>query len=305
MLSETIHHLNCRPGKTIADCTLGGCGHAEIICRKITPGGLLLGIDQDIDAVENAKKILESHRNSIRLFHGNFVRLPEFMNTADVQALDGILIDLGLSQHQLEASGRGFSFKRNEPLDMRMDIKTAITARDIVNNAPVEELIKIFKEFGEERWAKSIARKIAQRRRTETIDSSKALSRVIIEAIPPKGNRRQHRIHPATRVFMALRIAVNRELERLEQFLAGVIDLLNPKGRICVLSFHSLEDRIVKRWMKIQEKGCTCPPNFPKCVCHQKGVIRSLTKRVLRPTKEEIIRNPMARSTRLRAAEKL
>jgi 16S rRNA (cytosine1402-N4)-methyltransferase len=304
MLNEAIHYLNCRPGKTYTDCTLGGSGHAKAICERILPDGLFIGIDQDIDALTNAQKALQSYSSNIRLFHGNFKNLPQFLAQINIDAVDGILLDLGLSLHQLENSGRGFSFNKDEPLDMRMDKQSATKADDLVNDLAEQELRKIFNDYGEERWSKRIARSVVKNRRQKKIQTSQELTQIILRAIP-RQRPSKHRIHPATRVFMALRIAVNQELEVLNAFMAGVADWLNPKGRLCVLSFHSLEDRIVKQHIKTMEKGCICPPKLPECACGKKSVMRSLTKKVVRPGKEEIAVNPMARSTRLRAAEKI
>ena len=304
MLNEAIHFLNCRPGKTYTDCTLGGSGHAKAICERIQPDGLLIGIDQDIDAITNAQKALHSYSSNIRLFHGNFQNLPRFLSQVKINAIDGILLDLGLSQHQLENSGRGFSFQKDEPLDMRMDKRSATHAGDLINNLAEDALRKIFKTLGEERWSKQIARSIVKKRRQKKILTSRQLAQIVSDAVPRRKTATQ-RIHPATRIFMALRIAVNRELEVLNSFMAGVADWLNPEGRLCVLSFHSLEDRIVKQHIKAMEKGCICPPKLPECVCGKKPVMRSLTKKVVRPGDEEVASNPMARSTRLRAAEKL
>jgi len=304
MLNEVVNYLNCRPGKVYVDGTLGGCGHARAICEKIIPGGTFIGIDQDIDAISNAETVLKDYSSNIHLFHGNFISLPEFLNRLQIKFIDGILLDLGMSQHHIENSGRGFSFSKDEPLDMRMDIESPLTAEKIVNTLPQAELQKLFKEYGEERRAKQIARNIVKKRQQEKIETSQQLAQIIINTTPAQAASKQ-KIHPATRVFMALRIAVNRELERLETFLEHAVDLLNPGGRLCVLSFHSLEDRIVKQRFKALEKGCTCPPKLPQCVCGQEPQLRILTKKVVRPTEEEIAANPMARSTRLRAAEKL
>ncbi len=304
MLNEVVFYLNCRPGKIYVDGTLGGAGHAGAICDKITPGGVFIGIDQDIDAINHAKTALQNFSLHIHLIHGNFVRLPEFLSQLNIDTVDGLLLDLGLSLHQLEASGRGFSFRKEEPLDMRMDIQTPETAEMLVNNLAQDDLQKIFKEYGEERWARQIARSIEKIRRQKKISTSKQLAQIVVDSIPGRAVSKQ-KIHPATRVFMALRIAVNRELERLEAFMKDAADFLTPGGRLCVLSFHSLEDRIVKHRLKALEKGCTCPPQLPRCVCGQKPQVRILTKKVVRPTAEEIAVNPMARSTRLRAAEKI
>jgi 16S rRNA (cytosine1402-N4)-methyltransferase len=218
--------------------------------------------------------------------------------------VDGILLDLGISLHQIEYSGRGFSFLRDEPLDMRMNRTSRITAEDLINRMDEKNLKQIFREYGEERWAGQIAKKIVRSRKQNAITSSSQLARIVCDAVPKSSSFHQ-KIHPATRVFMALRIAVNRELEMLNIFMENVADFLNPRARLCVLSFHSLEDRIVKHHFKALEKGCICPPDFPECVCNQKSIFRLLTKKVVRPSKEEIERNPMARSTKLRAAEKI
>jgi 16S rRNA (cytosine1402-N4)-methyltransferase len=304
MLPQVLHYLNCKQGKIYVDCTLGGSGHARAICEKIVPDGVLIGIDQDIDAIQNATKVLKQYDLSIHLFHENFVHLPELLRQLSIAAVDGILLDLGISLHQLESSGRGFSFNKEEPLDMRMNIEASTKAEDLINSMEEKSLRNIFQEYGEERWAGQIARKIVKQRQRKAIRSSAELAQIICDAVPKKASFNQ-KIHPATRVFMALRIAVNRELERLDLFMENVADLLNPKGRLCVLSFHSLEDRIVKHRIKALEKTCVCPPDFPKCVCTQKKSVRSLTKKVVRPTKDEIEINPMARSSKLRAFEKI
>lgn len=303
MTKEVIHYLDCKPGRIYADCTLGGSGHAMAICEKIKPDGLLIGIDQDKDAIENAKNVLKPYLSNIRLFHGNFVHLSDFLSESGISKVDGILLDLGLSLHQIDSSGRGFSFKREEPLDMRMDAESATTAEDLVNELDEASLEKLFKDYGEERWARNIARNVAKARKTARIGTSAHLSEIVCSSIPRKVQSKQ-KIHPATRVFMALRIAVNRELEMLSLFMENVSELLNPEGRLCVLTFHSLEDRIVKRKIKEMEKECVCPPGFPKCVCNKTRLFRILNKKALRPGTEEIIANPMARSTKLRAAER-
>lgn len=304
MPNEVMFYLNCQPGKIYVDCTLGGCGHARAICEKISPNGLLIGIDQDRDAITNAEFALQPYATNVRLFHGNFSRLSHFLSELNIAAVDGMLLDLGLSLHHLENSGRGFSFQKDEPLDMRMDVRIPKTARDIVNHLTAGELKEIFKNYGEERWAKPIARAIVKARNQTKIKTSKQLVQIINKAIP-RHVAADQKIHPATRVFMALRIAVNEELEILDGFMARFADYLNPNGRLCVLSFHSLEDRIVKRHLKTLEKGCICPPRMPICTCGKKPVIRLLAKRVVRPSAEEITANPMVRSTRLRAAEKI
>lgn len=307
MTAEVIDYLNCGPGKIYADCTLGGAGHAQAILERITPDGQLIGIDRDRDAIANAEKMLSSWASDIHLFHGNYTQLPELMESLGISGLDGILADLGLSLYQIEGSGRGFSFTREEPLDMRMDADSEITAEYLVNTLEEEELAHIFWDYGEERYARKIARRIVNIRSRESIQSSRRLAQIVCEAAghSEAKQRKKHPIHPATRVFMALRIAVNNELDNVKIFMEQAPKLLNPGGRLCVISFHSLEDRIVKHAMKSQEKPCTCPPDFPQCICGQIPILRILTRKPAVPSEEEIAKNPMSRSAKLRAAEKI
>lgn len=304
MLQEAVDMLACRPGKTIVDGTLGGSGHARLICEKIEPDGIFVGVDQDRDAIDHARRVLPSDESRIHIVHGNYVDLPLFLDQRGIGAVDGILIDIGLSLHQIEASGRGFSFSRDEPLDMRMDVRSDVTAADLVATLSDRDLAQLFSRYGEERWAGRIARHLVKHRKARPVTTSVQLARLVAEAVPAAPSRKQ-KIHPATRVFMALRIAVNRELDVLDRFLGTAVDLLNPGGRLCVLSFHSLEDRIVKHRFRAMERPCTCPPSFPRCVCGRQATVRLLTRKVLRPTDAEVRENPMARSTRLRAVEKL
>jgi 16S rRNA (cytosine1402-N4)-methyltransferase len=304
MMHEVMACLACRPGGIYADCTLGGAGHARAICEQIGPDGHLIGVDQDIDAIANAKEVLKPFASSIHLFHGNFTGLPNFLAQVGIEAVDGILLDLGLSQHQLESSGRGFTFQKDEPLDMRMDMRSEKRADDLVNQLPERELALIFQQYGEERWSKRIARAIVSARRAEPIHTTGQLVKLVRRAVPGRAAAQQ-KIHPATRVFMALRIAVNEELACLDQFLGMGVDLLRFNGRMCVLSFHSLEDRMVKQRFKQWANPCTCPPDLPQCVCGAQPRVRVITKKVVRPSEEEILRNPMARSTRLRCVERV
>ncbi len=304
MLSEVVHYLNCKPGKIYADCTLGGSGHAGAILEKIIPDGILIGIDQDIDAIKNAKRKLKPYKLNIHLFHDNFINLPKILSQLNITAVDGILLDLGISFHHLDSSGRGFSFRKDEPLDMRMNIESDTTAEELINTMDEKSLAEIFFKYGEERYSRKIAKKIVNVRKKEKIKSSRQLSEIVCGAVSGKASSKR-RIHPATRVFMAVRIAVNKELNMLNSFMETAFDLLKPEGRFCILSFHSLEDRIVKRKIKLMEGKCICPPALPRCVCNKTRVIRSLTKKVLRPTEEEVAANPMARSARMRAVEKL
>jgi len=304
MLDEIITYLNCKPGNCYVDCTLGGAGHSRAILEKILPDGLLIGIDQDADAISNATHLLKPYGSNVRLFHENYVHLPNILSQLNILKVDGIIADLGLSLNQIENSGRGFSFQKNEPLDMRMNVASEITAADIVNNESQAQLETIFRDYGEERWARKIAQKIIAVRTVQKISTSQDLAKWVCDAIPARAQH-QRKKHPATKVFMALRIAVNRELEVLEAFLDDALDLLNPGGRMCFLSFHSLEDRIVKRRFRSWEGNCTCPRDFPECICNNKKSVKILTRKAGRPSDAEVSDNPMARSACLRVAEKL
>jgi 16S rRNA (cytosine1402-N4)-methyltransferase len=305
MVNEVIHYLNVRPGKKYVDCTMGGAGHSKAILDKMMSEGFLVGIDQDKVAIENAKKVLSSYAPKVAIVNDNFANIKFVLSQLNIHKVDGILADLGISFHQLAQSGRGFTFQKDEPLDMRMNTESVLTAADIVNSADEKKLSDIFFKYGEERWSRQIALNIVKARKVKAIQTSFELVRIINGSIPKKFISKPQRIHPATRVFMALRIFVNRELESLESFLDIAADILNPEGRLCILSFHSLEDRIVKHRIKVLEKGCTCPPTFPQCVCHFENKLRVLTKKPVRPTEQEVEINPMARSTRLRAAERV
>ncbi|MBI9090418.1 MAG: 16S rRNA (cytosine(1402)-N(4))-methyltransferase RsmH [Desulfobacterium sp.] len=304
MPQEIRDYLDLKPGNTCVDCTLGGSGHALTSLKAVLPGGRLIGTDQDRDAVENAHRVFEAHAENVHIFHDNFSKVPRILESLGIDGVDGILLDLGLSLHQLRQGKRGFSFKGDEPLDMRMDLRSDRTAADIVNQLDERELIDIFFKYGEERMSRKIARAIVKARTVSPITRNRELSEIVRAAIPAKIVHQQ-KIHPATRVFQALRIVVNRELERLERFMAAVPDLLNPGGRICVISFHSLEDRIVKQQFRAFEQGCTCPRDFPRCVCGFTPRLKSVSRKAIFPTKEETEANPMARSARLRVAEKV
>ena len=303
MLGEVIDYLNLRPGKIYVDCTVGGAGHSRAICNGIKPGGILIGVDQDDTAIKNAKKVIKKEDFTLHLFHSNFARLPEILEKINISAVDGILLDLGTSLHQLKASGRGFTFEKDEPLDMRMNTESGVTAEELINESSKADLEDIFKNFGEERWYRRIAQRIVKSRKINRITSSGQLSKIVCSAVPQKAFGK--RIHPATKIFMSLRIAVNKELERLEEFLGFVVDLLNPGGRLCALSFHSLEDRIVKHTFKMLAKDCICPPKIPLCVCNNKRTVKVLTRKALCPMDEETRNNPRARSVKLRVIEKL
>jgi 16S rRNA (cytosine1402-N4)-methyltransferase len=303
MVDEVLGYLNCRAGEICVDCTVGGGGHAAAIVEEILPDGLLIGIDRDPDALAAAGRVLAPHQSNVHLVHDNFVNLLDVLARFRIRAADAILADLGVSLYQLSQSGRGFSFRSDEPLDMRMDPEGSETAADIVNTAPEAALKQIFKMYGEEKWAGRIAEQIVHRRGRRRIETTGELVELVSRAIPGAAIRKRS-IHPATRVFMALRIAVNRELENLEQFLTAAVQALRPGGRVCILSFHSLEDRRVKHFFKNLAAPCTCPPDFPECICGQEPKLKLLTRKVRRPRQEEAERNPMARSACLRAAEK-
>jgi 16S rRNA (cytosine1402-N4)-methyltransferase len=303
MPAEVAHYLNLRPGGIYLDGTVGGAGHSRLICNRIQPNGLLIGIDQDLDAIRHAREVLAPFCPRLSLHHDSFSHLDRIIHDLGLNGVDGILLDLGLSLHQIEGSGRGFSFKRDEPLDMRMNAEAEMTAADIVNHWGVDDLMRIFRDYGEERRARSIARAIVRARARRPLESSKTLADLIYRAIPPAAARSQ-KIHPATRVFQALRIVVNHELDRLQGTLPKAVACLNPGGRLCVLAFHSLEDRIVKQTFREMARTCTCPPKAPFCTCGGEARVTLLTRRVVRPTTEEVTANPMARSTRLRAVEK-
>jgi 16S rRNA (cytosine1402-N4)-methyltransferase len=304
MTVEAVRYLNCRPGNIIVDGTLGGAGHARRICEEILPDGVLVGIDRDGDAVEYARRVLRQCSARVHLFHANFVELPDILRRLQLPAVDGILLDLGLSLHQIESSGRGFSFIRDEPLDMRMDARKGPTAEEVVNTESEAALSRLLRLYGEEPQARKIARRIVASRKKARIRTSRQLADIVVSALPAKA-RHGRRIHPATRAFMALRIAVNRELDHLETFLECATDCLNPGGRLCVLSFHSLEDRIVKQRFQSLSSNCSCPPGFPVCVCDQQAAVKLVTRKAQRPSQQEVETNPMARSTRMRVVEKI
>lgn len=303
MVKEVITYLNCLPGKTFVDGTLGGGGHAQAILEAIGPDGCLIGIDRDPDAIAYARKSLHRFKPNIQVFHDDFIHLPQILSRLHTSGVDGILLDLGLSLYQLEGSGRGFTFKQDEPLDMRMNPEQDQAAATLIHRLSEKDLGALIARYGEEPWANRIAKAIVSARQRQAIRSSLQLAEIVKKAIPAR--HRRGRIHPATRTFQAIRIAVNRELEALEEFFDEAVSFLNPGGRICILSFHSLEDRIVKERFKVLARGCICPPHFPKCVCGKTPQVSILTKKPVRTCQAEVQANPMARSARLRAAERL
>ncbi|MBA3011849.1 MAG: 16S rRNA (cytosine(1402)-N(4))-methyltransferase RsmH [Proteobacteria bacterium] len=304
MPKEVHEYQNLKPGDICVDCTLGGSGHALSTIRAILPNGTLLGIDQDMDAIDNAKKVLNPFEKNIRLFHSNFSKLPEILESCGITGVNSILLDLGFSFNQLVNGNRGFSFNKDEPLDMRMDIRTPLTARQVINTYTEKDLVNIFFKFGEERFSRKLTRTIIKKREEAPIETSKELAQILVDATPAKQIFAQ-KIHPATRVFQALRIEVNQELAQLETFMKDLPSLLVKGGRVCIISFHSLEDRIVKHGLRKFEAGCTCPRQFPHCMCGFVPMLRSILKKPLLPTQAEIDANPMARSSKLRVAERI
>ncbi len=303
LTGEVLEMLQIKKHGTYLDGTLGDGGHAEQILSRMGPHGLLIAFEQDKDSVSFAEKRLQPFKSRIKIFHDNFKNAKNVLKREKIGLLDGILLDLGVSSRQLENPERGFSFASDAFLDMRMDQRTKTTAFDLLNNSSENELITIFKEFGEERWAKRIARAIVRKRETTPIRTTGELSKLILSVVPAKS--RKYKIHPATRVFQALRIAVNKELETLSTILDDGVECLKPSGRFCVISFHSLEDRLVKTMFRQLEKGCICPPDIPQCVCGRKGVLKVITKKPVVSTNDEVKKNPRARSAKLRVAEKI
>jgi 16S rRNA (cytosine1402-N4)-methyltransferase len=300
---EVIQFLEPHPGGIYLDGTLGGGGHAGLILERCTPGGMLVGIDQDREALQAAGQRLARFGTSAQLVHGNFGGLEQHLDRLGVPELDGFILDLGVSSHQLDSAGRGFSFLQDAPLDMRMDTSRGDTAADLLNNLPEQELERIIREYGEERWAKRIAAFVVKARREAPIETTLQLVDIVKGAVPKA--KWEERIHPATRTFQAIRIAVNRELDNLETGLRAAIDRLKQDGRGVVISFHSLEDRIVKHIFREYAAGCICPRNLPVCACNSKPRVRVLTGRPVLATAQEIEANPRSRSAKLRAVEKL
>jgi 16S rRNA (cytosine1402-N4)-methyltransferase len=302
LLAETLALLRCRPGSIIVDCTLGGAGHASAIAERVRPGGRLIGFDQDGAAIAAAGAKLAAFGDTVTLVRANFAALTANLAEIGVTAVDGVLFDLGVSSYQLDARERGFTYQQNAPLDMRMDTRAVVSAREIVNELPEAELSRIIAEYGEERWAKRIASFIAAARKRGTIATTGQLVEIIKQAIPAAARREGP--HPARRTFQALRIAVNDELGVLEKALRQAVEVLRPGGRLCAISFHSLEDRIVKRIYREYASGCTCPPQLPVCVCGKQKTLKIITRRPVIPAAAEQKINPRSRSAKLRAAEK-
>ena len=307
LLSECLDGLNIRPDGAYLDCTLGGAGHSGEILKRLGPGGLLVGIDRDAEAIGAATARLAAVGTNARfeVLRGNFHDAPGLIEAAGIAPeFDGILADLGVSSHQLDVRERGFSYHEDAPLDMRMDQSQPVSAREIVNTWSEDELNRVLRDYGEEKWARQIARVICDRRADTPIERTGQLVSIIDAAIPKKF-RQGDGSHPARRTFQALRISVNDELEPLDGALRALVGLLKPGGRLCVITFHSLEDRIVKNAFRTLADPCVCPKSFPVCVCGRKPVVKLITRKPVTASPEELERNPRSRSASLRVVEKL
>ncbi|MHB8830165.1 MAG: 16S rRNA (cytosine(1402)-N(4))-methyltransferase RsmH [Syntrophales bacterium] len=303
MIAEVLAALQCRSGGVYLDGTAGGGGHAFEILKGSAPDGLLVALDVDGEAIEETKKKLIAFGSRAVLVNSNFSAMRAVLAGMGISKVDGILLDLGVSSHQLDSAVRGFSFTLDAPLDMRMDKNRGPSAYDLVNSLSREELEKIIREYGEERMARRIATAVTKRRAISAIRTTTELAGIVAGACPKM--RGAARIHPATRTFQAIRIAVNNELRNIEQAIEDGAELLRSGGRFCVISFHSLEDRIVKNSFSAREKGCICPPDFPVCACGRKPTLKIVTKKPIIPSESEISENPRSRSAKLRAAEKI
>lgn len=302
LLHEAVDLLAPKAGGLYIDGTLGNGGHSAEILKRSAPDGVLIGMDQDADAVERCKKNLAAYGDRVVIRQANYRDLPAVLAELGYDGVDGVLLDLGISWFHLKTPERGFSFMLDGPLDMRLDTSGPQTAADLVNKLPREELVKIIREYGEDHRAGAIARAIEKARVRGPITSTVQLAEIVSSVFPPYPPRR---IHPATLTFQALRIAVNDELGSLREGLAGILPVLKPGGRVAVITFHSLEDRIVKQTFVKEAKGCVCPPKLPICACGEKPVLRILTTKPVVPGEEEVRNNPASRSAKLRAAEKL
>ncbi|MDY3051850.1 MAG: 16S rRNA (cytosine(1402)-N(4))-methyltransferase RsmH [Ndongobacter sp.] len=302
LLDEVVEGLAIRPSGIYVDCTVGGGGHSSEICRRLTTGRLI-AIDQDEDALSSARKRLSAWRDRVSFHHANFESLADVLAEERIDFVDGILMDIGVSSYQLDAGERGFSYREDAPLDMRMDRRHQRTAAQIVNTYDEEQLAEIFWRYGEERWGKRIAQFVVAARKERLIETTGDLVDVIKKAVP-KGARSGGK-HPAKKVFQALRIEVNRELEVLESALNTAIDRLAPGGRLCVITFHSLEDRLAKRVLKEKAQRCICPPEAPVCTCHHVPEVVLITRKPIAASDEELKRNQRAHSAKLRVVEKI
>ena len=301
MLEEVLEGLNIMEDGTYVDATVGGAGHSSEIAKRLTTGRLIC-LDQDNEAIAAAGKRLEVYGNRCKIIKSNYENIESVLKGEGITGVSGILADLGVSSHQLDTVERGFSYSADAPLDMRMDTDKAQTAADIINGYSEKELIRVLRDYGEERFAPGIARNIVKRREEAPITTTFELNDIINASIPMKF--REKGSHPSKRTFQAIRIELNRELEVLEGTLDTMIDLLEPGGRLCIITFHSLEDRIVKTVFNKAQNPCICPPNFPKCVCGKVSKGRHISRKAILPTEEEIARNKRSKSAKLRIFEK-
>lgn len=304
LLKETIESLHIRPNGTYVDGTLGGGGHAYEVCGHLAQKGQLIGIDQDEDAIRAAARRLSEFGDRVQIIRGNYCEMKEALAEAGIDKVDGIVLDLGVSSYQLDDPTRGFTYRvEDAPLDMRMDKRQRFTARELVNTYSEQELYRVIRDYGEDKFAKNIAKHIVAARAEKEIETTGELVGIIKAAIPAKV--RMNGGHPAKRTFQAIRVELNHELEVLQDSVEGMIRLLNPGGRICIITFHSLEDRIVKNIYKKSENPCTCPSDFPVCVCGRKPLGKVVTRKPTVPSEEEIECNPRAKSAKLRVFERI
>lgn len=303
LLEETVLAVQPKPHGRYVDCTLGGAGHSERLLELSSPSGKLLALDQDEWAIAHAQNRLAAYGERFSAVRVNFREVEHAVREQHFDPVDGVLFDLGVSSPQFDEAGRGFSYRFDAPLDMRMDVRQQVTAKDLVNTAAEGDLVRIFFEYGEEKFSRRVARAIVEHRSKSSIESTGELADIVKEAIPAAARRTGP--HPARKVFQALRIAVNDELGALQEALTGAFAILKPGGRIAVISFHSLEDRIVKRQFQEWATGCICPPDFPVCMCHREPEAAVITKKPLLPGSAEIEENSRARSAKLRVVEKL
>ena len=300
MLNECIENLNIKPDGIYVDGTLGGAGHSKVIASKLSEKGLLIGIDRDEEALKAAQETLADYKN-VKYIHGNHDNIKELLQTIGIEKVDGILLDLGVSSYQLDERNRGFSYLGDNDLDMRMDKSQKLTAKDVVNTYSEEELANIIYKYGEEKFSRNIARNICQYRENQEITSTKTLVEIIEQSIPKS---KQNNGHPAKRTFQAIRIEVNNEIEPLYKTVLNCIDLLNEGGRLCILTFHSLEDRAVKEAYIEAQGKCTCPRDLPYCVCNYKSLGRIINKKPIEATKKEQEENSRSKSAKLRVFER-
>ncbi|MDY2654839.1 MULTISPECIES: 16S rRNA (cytosine(1402)-N(4))-methyltransferase RsmH [Eisenbergiella] len=301
LLDETIEGLKIKPDGIYLDGTLGGGGHSSEICRRLS-GGCLIGIDQDAEAIAAASERLEPFREKVTLVRDNYCNAPAVVKSLGLEGVDGIVLDLGVSSYQLDNVDRGFSYRYDTALDMRMDTRQSLSAKEIVNEYPERELYRIIRDYGEDQFAKNIAKHIAAARKDRPIETTGELNELIKAAIPAK--MRANGGHPSKRTFQAIRIECNHELDVLKNSLDELIGLLNPGGRICIITFHSLEDRIVKSAFRKNENPCTCPPDFPVCVCGKESQGKVITRKPILPGAQELENNSRSKSAKLRIFEK-